>query len=565
LVGFYIFSGCFILKASTWQLSVKCIRGKPLLIHTKSDLPKNFNLSYAVYLHSLSRPDSLAVASEGRELSYEQVAKSARSIAACIKQSSSWSRKDDKPPRVGVLASRSVDACLAVLGASWAGATYIPIGLKLPEDRILTVLSLGDLSALITDSQGAKLLSNRVLEACPPLVVVPDADQFQAQSRNEIEFHDINELPDAALSKPAEVAASDPAYIIFTSGTTGVPKGVTISSGSIRHYIEMVTSLLDLQGSDRSIETCELSFDVSVQNMFSTWQAGASLHVLPAVRAMSAVKFARDNQLTVWFSVPSLVGMLKQIKALSPNVLPNLRVTVFGGEQLPGNVVTAWQATAPNTIIENFYGPTEVTVFCLSQRVSTPLPVTPGRDFITIGVPMPGNEAAIVNDDCEFEATGITGELAIAGVQLSEGYFKAPELTEKRFPTIHGKRWYLTGDLAIQDSSGTFHCLGRIDNQVKVLGHRIELEEIDAYLRDIANASIVATVAWPVVDGMAKGLVSFVGAQSIDPQLIIATLKTKLPAYMVPTRVVALDNMPFNQSGKVDRGALSQLLEREVK
>ena len=522
----------------------------------------NKNLAIAVHRHSLARPNSLAVASEGRELSYQQLANGAAAIAACISQSPAWSLRNGQPPRVGILASRSVDACLAVLGASWAGATYVPIGTKLPEERLLTILSLCNLSALVADAEGAKLLTKEVLSCCPPLLILPGAAQHQATGHTGIEFHDIDALPEVDGSEPARMAAGDPAYIIFTSGTTGVPKGVIISSGSIRHYVKTTSSLLGLRPDDRAIETLELTFDVSLHNMFTTWEVGASLHVLPASRVMNAVKFVNERQLTVWFSVPSLVGMLKKIRALSANALPNLRVTVFGGEQLPETVVTAWQAAAPNSIVENYYGPTEATVFCLSQSVSSPIPLTPGRDCVSIGLPMPGSEAAIVDPGGKFVEAGVVGELAIAGVQLSDGYLDAATLTEARFPIIGGKRWYLTGDLAMQDTSGRFHCLGRIDNQVKVLGHRIELEEIDSYLRKVTNAGVAATVAWPLVDGIPQGLVAFVGAQSIDSQRVMAELKIHLPGYMVPNRVLALDNIPFNQSGKIDRRALLQMLDQ---
>ena len=283
--------------------------------------PINHNLASAVHRHSLTHPHSLAVTSEGRELSYRQLARGAAAIAACVSQSPDWLQGDGKPPRVGVLASRSVDACLAVLGASWAGTTYVPIGTKLPEERVLTILSLCNFSALIADADGAKLLTKRVLSAGPPLVILSGAGKYQAEGHSGVELYDIDALPEAERSEPGMMAASDPAYIIFTSGTTGVPKGVIISSGSIRHYVETVASLLGLESSDRAIETLELTFDVSLHNMFTTWQVGASLHVLPAGRVMSAVKFASDHRLTVWFSVPSLVGQLKQIKALSANAL----------------------------------------------------------------------------------------------------------------------------------------------------------------------------------------------------------------------------------------------------
>ena len=185
----------------------------------------NQNLAIAVHLHSLTRPNSLAVASEGRELSYKQLANGAAAIAARISQSPAWVRKNGRPPRVGILASRSADACLAVLGASWAGATYVPIGTKLPEERLLTILSLCNLSALVADAEGAKLLTKAVLASCPPLLILPGAAQHQAIGDSGIEFHDIDALPESDGSEPARMEASDPAYIIFTSGTTGVPKG----------------------------------------------------------------------------------------------------------------------------------------------------------------------------------------------------------------------------------------------------------------------------------------------------------------------------------------------------
>jgi acyl-CoA synthetase (AMP-forming)/AMP-acid ligase II len=224
-------------------------------------------------------------------------------------------------------------------------------------------------------------------------------------------------------------------------------------------------------------------------------------------------------------------------------------------------VVAAWQEAAPNTAIFNLYGPTEATVFCLSQ--TAPLPLTPGRDVVAIGSPLPGSEAAVFDTHGQPVADGLPGELAIAGIQLADGYLGAAELTASRFPTHNGKRWYLTGDLAIRDAAGTFHCLGRIDNQIKILGYRVELEEIDAHLRQVTGADVVGSVAWPMVDGTPRGIVSIVGAHTIDSEHIISQLKTRIPAYMVPSRVLARDSLPLNQSGKVDRKALVQWLDRE--
>jgi non-ribosomal peptide synthetase component F len=297
--------------------------------------------------------------------------------------------------------------------------------------------------------------------------------------------------------------------------------------------------------------------------MFSTWEAGAALCILPAALVMNAAKFARSARLTVWNSVPSLAGMLRQVKALSPDSLGTLRITVFGGEQLPKATIETWQEAAPASLIFNLYGPTEATVFCMAEQISEPLPITPGRDVLAIGLPLPGNEAQIIDVNGNALPKGMVGELLISGKQLAAGYLGNPELTATRFPIRDGKRWYRTGDLAMQDATGRFHCLGRMDNQVKVFGYRIELEEIDAQLRMVSGVDLVGSVAWPLVDGTGRGIVSFVGVPGINSESIIKALKNRLPAYMVPNRIIVLQNLPLSASGKVDRQALRRLLENE--
>lgn len=519
----------------------------------------NYNLACAIHRHAEATPDAPAVSCQGRHLSYRELAAGAARLAACLRAEATWPKVDGEPPRVALLASRGVDACVALIGACWAGATYVPINLKAPEERILNLLAQCNFAALVTDDAGARLLGPRLLAACPALIVHAGQEPPPAAASGRVVRP--GALPPCPLPAPAPMAAGDTAYIIFTSGTTGVPKGVMISAGSARHYIAAITAHLGLRASDRALETCELSFDFSVHNMFSTWEAGAALHILPATQVMNAVKFARSAGLTVWNSVPSLAGMLRQIRTLAPDSLAGLRVTVFGGEQLPAGTAAAWRQAAPGSAIFNLYGPTEATVFCLSQPLEDPLPITPNRDCVAIGTPLPGSLACVIDERGRPLPDNVAGELAIAGVQLAQGYLNAPELTAERFPTLDGQRWYRTGDLAMRDSAGRFHCLGRIDNQIKVMGYRVELEEIDAHLRAASGADVVGTVGWPVSDGVARGIVGFVGTSEVDAGSIIAALKERIPAYMLPARIVAVADMPFNASGKVDRRALAQLLE----
>ena len=514
----------------------------------------NFNLASAVWLHSRVTPHATAIAHQNQTLSYEQYACRARDLAERLARSPDWQERSAKPLKVGILGSRGIDACVAMLGACWAGAAYVPIGLKLPQERILAILAACELTAIIADEEGAKLLTDAVLAACPPILI--RADQILAADN-------IDQPLTGQLSEPVHVAADDLAYLIFTSGTTGVPKGVMISAGSAQNYVKTIVKKLGLQATDRALETCDLSFDFSVHNMFATWQAGAALHILPATLVMNAVKFARNAQLTVWNSVPSLAGMLQQIKALQHGCLPDLRITVFGGEALPQTAALQWQDAAPNTKIFNLYGPTEATVFCLAQVFSCDAAITAGRDFVAIGTPFGGCQAIVVDSEGAEVPDGMTGELAIGGVQLALGYLGQPQLTTQKFPVLNGKRWYLTGDFAVRDPSGVFHCLGRIDNQIKVSGYRIELEEIDAALRQVSGRDLVGTVAWPIVDGAPKGIVGFVAGSPIDHAELTAALKQKLPPYMVPNLVIALEIIPLNSSGKVDRRALTDFLKIE--
>mgnify|MGYP003630827584 CR=1 FL=1 len=218
---------------------------------------------------------------------------------------------------------------------------------------------------------------------------------------------------------------------------------------------------------------------------------------------------------------------------------------------------------APNSIVDNIYGPTEATIACLRQTWTVEGRQTESRAIVAIGEPYPGMEAEIVGPDGQPVENGDAGEIALAGAQLADGYFQQPELTAARFPARNGKRWYLTGDRGYRDEDGVFHHLGRLDNQIKLHGHRVELEEIDTRLRKAAGTDMAVAVAWPVSDGVAEGLVGFYSASQHDSQQIRDYLRSVLPPHMIPARIEAIETMPLNANGKIDRNALSRRLEAE--
>jgi amino acid adenylation domain-containing protein len=512
------------------------------------------NLALPLHLNSLAGPERTAIVADRRELSYGEAAALARRLAGQF-------QSVRRTGRVGILASRSVAACAGILGTAWSGGTYVPLNLKLPEERLLYLLGVLDLDALVVDARGAKLITPAVAAASPRTILCADeARGIEAVAPHAVRLSDVGGDGPAA---PAPVAPDDVAYIEFTSGTTGIPKGVMVPVGAVNQYLRVSQEKFGLSPDDRMAETCDITFDLSVHNMFLAWNAGAALHVMSPLEMVSPSRFIRDRRITAWLSVPSIIAMMRKTRALEPGSLPSLRLSWFCGEALPVGAARAWAAAAPNSHVENIYGPTEATVACLWQQATEPIVVTPSREIVAIGLPYPGMEAAIFDDKLRPVPAGTPGEIALSGAQLAHGYFGQPELTEARFPTIDGKRWYLTGDLGAQDEQGLFHHLGRIDNQVKVLGNRIELEEVEMHLRAASGSDHVAAVAWPMRDGLAEGIVGFVVGDRAAEE-ILAAMRSSVVAYMVPNAIHIVDALPLNGNGKTDRKALAAMLDGEA-
>jgi len=518
----------------------------------------NYNLASPFYENSVTNPQALALLVGETRYSYGELGNLARRISGWIGQ-----RSGGASGKVGILASRTIEAYAGVLGTLWSGAAYVPIKPNTPEGRLISILQQTKLDALIADQAGLDLLSDRVLEHAPGRILFgPGAKPSQSALRFPgVDFQSFTDLADEGPDQPISVAGDALAYIIFTSGTTGTPKGVMIETESVVQFIEIMDQRFGFSADNRMAEASELTFDASVFDMFMAWSVGAGLYVVPASQLMAPAKFIRDHELTIWFSVPSTASFMGRMKMLTPGAFPSLRVSIFAGEALTVATAQAWQIAAPNSIVENFYGPTEVTVDCIAQRLEDPPYVTRNRGTLAIGTVFPGIRAGIVDADLNFLPPDKEGELVVAGRQVARGYFQDPELTAARFPTLGGTRWYRTVDLAFEDSSGKFHHLGRIDNQVKILGNRVELEEVEAHLREFLGIDMVAAVAWPLTDGRAAGIVAFHCAQGVTRDQVREEMKKRVPDYMVPQRVHQLDTLPLGSSGKIDRKALVRLLD----
>jgi D-alanine--poly(phosphoribitol) ligase subunit 1 len=499
----------------------------------------NYNLALPFFETSNQFPDKTAVVAGERSLSYAELRRSVQRTAAWLRR-----KAGGRVTRVGILASRNLDTYVGILGACWAGGAYVPLSTKAPEDRLVQLLERTELQALIVGPDSANVLTERVLRACPETVLI-------APSENG------GELPEYDASDvPAAVAFDDPAYILFTSGTTGTPKGVMIPAGAVTHFVEMMNSRYEFSAEDRIAAITDITFDLSVFDMFVGWSRGASVWAVPHGQAVAPIHFLQEMKATVAFTVPSVAAWMMRMKLLNPEAMPTLRYVLLAGEPLAMSVAFAFQKAAPNAKIDNLYGPTEATVVCSGQQFSGAEDATPERDIVSIGPALPGSEMTIVDEELRPIENG-AGELLVTGPQLALGYWGDEEQTRRHFVEVLGRRWYRTGDLAYRDEAGRFHHLGRIDNQVKIRGVRVELEEVEAHLRAVYETESVAAVAWPTQHGSATGIVAFVAApDGSSEEERKAQLRSRLPAYMIPTAIHHVGTLPLNANGKVDRKAL---------
>ena len=513
-------------------------------------------LQQAISAQAEHRPEAPAVQLHGESLTYAELETAANRLARQLRAIGAG-----RGERVALLLPKSPQAVVAILATLKAGAAYVPLDIASPVARLRPMLERTAPCCILTEAGVAALVADLVadmpgraaigwLDDAPPDTLAAGAADFGAA--------DLAAVPASPIE--AGGADDDPAYILFTSGSTGIPKGVVISHASVRHFVDWATAYFGLGADDRASGHSPLHFDLSVFDLFGTLGAGGQLHLVPpglSVAPDAIPRFIREHALTQWFSVPSLLTYLVKFDAVHPGDFPSLRRLLWCGEVLPVPVLATLMQRLPHVTFTNLYGPTEATIASSYYTV----PAVPQADAtVPIGRACAGEALHVLDEARGPVAPGVVGELYIGGVGLSPGYWRDPEKTAAAFVTTgDGRRLYRTGDLARVDAEGLVYFLGRADSQVKSRGYRIELGEIEAALHHLPELQEAAVVAVDT-NGFEGAMICCAYAPAPGAGVTAASLRRALaallPAYMLPARWRRLECLPKNVNGKIDRPAL---------
>ncbi|OYX22754.1 MAG: AMP-dependent synthetase [Flavobacteriales bacterium 32-35-8] len=361
---------------------------------------------------------------------------------------------------------------------------------------------------------------------------------------------------------PKDFSGDNLAYILFTSGTTGNPKGVPITFNNVQALVDAIDAEPDfnLNSTDRCLQMFELTFDFSVVTYLFPLLSGSCMYTIPkeAIKYFYVFKLIKEKKLTVLTMVPSIINYLRPY--FHEINEPSVRYCSFGGGALHSDIAREWSSCLPNCKIFNYYGPTEFTVYSGFYPYHKDTHTKAHNGIVAIGTPQKNTLYILVNETNEDVPIGVTGELCLGGPQITPGYWKDEERNNTRFFTReeHGEtiRYYKTGDLCIKDDDGDFLYVGRADFQVKIRGYRVELSEIEYHAKTKSKEK-VNMVALDIENTLGNAEIALaIESEPFDTTEIFNHMKSKMPGYMIPTHIEFIKEFPHSINGKIDRKKL---------
>ena len=483
-------------------------------------------------------PEKCAVTDDAKSYTYREFYGLTRAIGSGLLEFA-------RPKRgIGVYLPKNADAVAAFFGIQWAGCFYSVLNTELPGNRLAQMAKTLDPSVIITCE--ALLPQAKEIFSDFPLVCL----EALAQSRV-----DSNAL-DAVQARAID---TDPLYVNFTSGSTGVPKGIAVCSRSVIDFIDCFTELFSITQADVIANQAPFDFDVSVKDIYSAMKTGATLAVVPRELFSAPTKlmdFLCEKQATTLIWAVSALCLITGFHALDYKTPQTLTKILFSGEVMPLRALKEFRKHLPDVCYVNLYGPTEITCNCTYHILER------DRDYaagIPIGIPFPNEDVFLLDGEKRLVTQPDTeGEICVRGTALALGYYRCPEQNSVHFVQNplnpnYPERIYRTGDLGKYNEGGELLFSGRKDFQIKYMGHRIELEEIEREMNAVAGVERACCV-FDEKRSRLKGF--YVG--SIEADALHAILKRDLPAFMVPGFLRQVEAMPLNKNGKIDRKALAE-------
>ncbi|HEY5194986.1 MAG TPA: amino acid adenylation domain-containing protein, partial [Solirubrobacteraceae bacterium] len=512
-------------------------------------------------------PEKVAVVMGEERLSYGELELESNRLASLLTESGC--RHGD---RVCLLLPKSPTALAAMIGVLKAGAAYVPIDVSSPAPRVESIIHACEPRLVLACGETAELTDELSLGGALSMEVGL-LDDATGPASFEPVFSRADWVAASADFRESGKSSEDLAHILFTSGSTGVPKGVTITHSNVIHFVEWATSYFGTVSSDRISGHPPLHFDLSTFDIYGTFLAGAELHLVSAeanFQPDTLVDFIRDSELTQWFSVPSALTFMVKYGAVGQDDFPHLKRLIWCGEVLPTPTLIEWMRRLPHVDFTNLYGPTEATIASSHYRVGD----IPGDSTapIPIGEACAGEELTVLDGEMRSLPVGEIGEIYIGGVGLSPGYWRDAEKTAAAFRSRENSSeddtpLYRTGDLGYIGEDKLVYILGRVDSQIKSRGYRIELGEIEAALNaqsDLKECAVVGVDVGGFVGTAICCAYSQLNDDEVSPIELRERLARMLPSYMLPSYWLALEVLPKNINGKIDRRKLKEHFEDEA-
>lgn len=442
--------------------------------------------------------------------------------------------------KVGLVINDDIETYASIFALWLEGDCYVPLHPNWPLERCLDICEQVELDLILDSSMQTRYKGQNVLSTC----TLTYCEDYLCAALN--------------------VSEDELAYILFTSGSTGKPKGVQLMRKNVGAFMDSFWKTgIVITEEDRCLQCFDLSFDVSVQSYLASLTRGACCYTVPygKIKYIYAISLIEDEKITFGAMAPSILRYLKpyfdELDAKS------LKTCILTAEACPKILMEDWYKCATNTEIYDFYGPTECTIYCTYYKLTKGGENKSLNGIISIGKPLANCVGLILDEHGNVLPTGEKGELCIAGDQVTKGYWKNPEKNESSFfyKEVDGKnlRFYHTGDLCYKDADGDIMYSGRLDHQAKIQGFRVEMGEIEFHAREFLGGTNVVCLAFDNKDGLTE-IAMFIEKEQFEPSDMLAYMKTKMPVYMIPTKLYWVPVFQLNANDKVDKNILKSMI-----